>query len=203
LLIVASFLLLSACCPLVKNNLGDIKLTEADRAWIPYTGNESLVFEKGSGLTIKFQSGGRSLMSEKQNTTSKEACDYYMTDKDETVLTSENGKFVFRFELLAKDAFGKSYAPYLIITSNPNDMQGANYFICPSLKSMCEKQSENFSCNNTLTLGTKTYTDVIKITNTLYYMNGTTEMVKIVHYNKESGLLRFELDNGAVWSLKN
>lgn len=195
---------LPGCCPLWKDHLGEIKLTETDKLWIPYRGSESLSFTGPGAASMVFTVGKREQITLEENTSAKESCEYYTTQTESVSLQSDNGEINFKIEIKAKDTYETKYEPFLNITSHPNQMEMVNYFIFPAgLDKMCESTNENLTCLQTLSIGGKTYNQVLKLENKVYYMNGTTEMVKTVYYSKENGLIQFELDNGDVWVLKN
>jgi hypothetical protein len=194
--------LLQFCC-IEKNNLGDMKLSDNQKKFVSFKGNETLKYTNQTGNEMIFIGKGREVNTEKWDATAKESCDYYKVETDVTTFESA-GNYKFEFKLLGAEFRGSTPSEYFMVYAY---FQGDDYsqmiFDLPVFKTNpCANASTNFTCNYPFTIGNISYSNVYRFETevTLGY-DGTSKRIKTIYYSIKEGLLRFELDNGDIWTL--
>jgi hypothetical protein len=199
LLPLISSIILGSCC-FSKKNLGKLLLSDEEKAYVTYTGNETLIFKNQNNEDLTLVGNGRKNEFIKENTSAKESCEFYEVEFNETTFKSENTGLIFSFQIAAAQYPLGNTIPFITIKTYylSNTMNEIYHYFPTPINSMCEKQSDFFTCNNTLLINNTEYINVYKL---IYEYEIDSNSIKTIYYSKEHGLLQFETSSGVVWKL--
>ena len=193
-----------------EKQIGYYNLSPQDLQIIPYNGNEVIKFQNLSGDSIHFSVGSRvSNMSKKYQVHQDETtCNYYMLATNNMVITSDSNSFQFSILL---STFPSPYISgcYKAITfgsmihgpSNETSSQSTVIFEPDTIISYDYYWPYgDLIFHKSLTLGTKSFTDVYEIELILQAAT-INKWVNKLYYNIDQGIVGFYTNQNELWYL--
>lgn len=193
--------------------LGEIKLSNESRKYIPYNGNETLIFVDEHGVNHKLKSEKEKELSEIQSV-ARELCsngfldhqyEYYDTQTEEIVFQDSLGKQIFYARLSTivepnDDSEKNAIIDYLTIPSGIYGMNtGVINIVTLERKNEITPYQQKI-LNLSESIGDTTFFN--REFKDVYKGKGKNED-NFIYYNKELGVIAFSITKDKYWVLKN
>jgi hypothetical protein len=182
---------------------GEIKLTDAELAIIPYQVNDSIIFKDslGNSQTFKVDSRQINLSRYYRNGGTDTKTDYYDIERLYVLLSNDNGtSFVFEMyaplpSYVSDLNLGKNY---LMIWTNAFGVANNHY----SFSNYIDPTNFYYSIQGASIPYHASFTIINNTYNSVYELTETSSSRKI-YYNQENGIVGFKAENDVNWYLDN
>lgn len=178
---------------------GYTTITNDERSFVPYQGNETLNFIDDDSLILELEGIGRNITKEnyklEQGKETDYLCQSYDYDYDETKFISADASYNINIIL-------DKYPPRV-----PSDevffkiyINNEYLFFINKLDSLCIINDKTFICYDSLMIKNKKYYDVILLFDP---NNSPNQILDSIYYSTDIGIIKFNTKSGQNWYLNN
>jgi hypothetical protein len=210
LLLIGFSIAFSGCNKCTEKQSGSYKFTDRELQIIPYSGPETLIFLNLSGDTMHFQAGERvsSMIQDYPNREDECKGNYYLLENNTIDISSGNNSWLFSLTLYVtptptSDVYSKIIEFEASVPAQRKTTL-SDAFLLFEQDSIMRYQSASgpeLIFHDSLTIGSKIFTNVYEI-NLIREYNNSTDWVDKIYYTISQGIVGFSTHRSELWYFK-